>query len=354
MALLQPTKPRLHPFASTSAPCRGCVRSLRLPSSGRCEIRAASSRDGKEQGPASTFGRALRIAAAGVLASGLVWMSPDVAHAEMQVVSAAQVTQMAKPLPKQSFDKGRVWTVFIGSAVTLFGATVLVEQNASWFPAISRANQAMKDATKRLQEMEEREKKEAEVLALRQKEFDQQQRSAAAVEEGLKAAKAKVLAQSPQAAAPKPAVAAQAPAPAQAAATPAAPASTSAPAAAAPPAAAAEPHQAPAPAAPASTSGRASSGASNSYVVVEDVSGDLGAQAWTPAGTSSAPAAATENSNAVMGAAAAATAVAAAAAQPPAAAAAVVEEDAESLARLARLQNFVDSMASRRDAVKQQ
>eukprot|EP00198_Chlamydomonas_reinhardtii_P012601 XP_001701938.1 predicted protein [Chlamydomonas reinhardtii] len=165
MALLQPTKPRLHPFASTSAPCRGCVRSLRLPSSGRCEIRAASSRDGKEQGPASTFGRALRIAAAGVLASGLVWMSPDVAHAEMQVVSAAQVTQMAKPLPKQSFDKGRVWTVFIGSAVTLFGATVL--------------------------EMEEREKKEAEVLALRQKEFDQQQRSAAAVEEGLKAAKAK-------------------------------------------------------------------------------------------------------------------------------------------------------------------
>ncbi|KAG2435208.1 hypothetical protein HXX76_007291 [Chlamydomonas incerta] len=274
-------------------------------------------------------------------------MSPDVAHAEMQVVSAQQATQMAKPLPKQTFDKGRVWTVVIGSAAALFVGTVLLENNPALFPAISRANQAMKEATKRMQEMEERQKKEAEVLALRQKEFDTQQRSAAAVEQGLKAAKAKVLAQSPQAA-PKPAAPAAAAAPAPA---PAAVASTSAPAAAA------EPHQAPAPAAPASTSATANSGASSSYVVVEDVSGDLGAQAWTPAGTtgtstSSAPAA-SENSTAVMGAAAA-TAMAAAAVKPPAAAAAVAEEEAESVARLARLQNFVDTMASRRDAVKQQ
>ncbi len=67
-----------------------------------------------------------------------------------QMVNAQQVTQMAKPLPKQSFDKGRVWTVVIGGAVALFVGTVLMENNPAWFPAISRANQAMKEATKRL------------------------------------------------------------------------------------------------------------------------------------------------------------------------------------------------------------
>lgn len=58
---------------------------------------------------------------------------------------------MAKPLPKQTIDKGRVWTAFIGGAVTVFGLTVLSENNESWFPAIFRANKAMAISRKRAQ-----------------------------------------------------------------------------------------------------------------------------------------------------------------------------------------------------------
>lgn len=68
-----------------------------------------------------------------------------------QTVPAQMVTQMARPLPKQTVDKGKVWTVFIGGAVVLFLGTLAVENNPNFFPAISRANQAMKMATKRMQ-----------------------------------------------------------------------------------------------------------------------------------------------------------------------------------------------------------
>lgn len=61
----------------------------------------------------------------------------------VQTVPAAQVTQLAKPLPKQYIDKGKVWVAFIGGAASLFIATVLLENNAAWFPAIKKANEAM-------------------------------------------------------------------------------------------------------------------------------------------------------------------------------------------------------------------
>lgn len=50
---------------------------------------------------------------------------------------------MARPLPKQAFDKGRVWLVFIGGAASLFLVTVAAENNEAWFPAIARANAVM-------------------------------------------------------------------------------------------------------------------------------------------------------------------------------------------------------------------
>eukprot|EP00775_Hariotina_reticulata_P012243 gene12243-12380_t len=50
---------------------------------------------------------------------------------------------MARALPKQQIDKGKVWVVFIGSAASLFIMTVLAENNSSWFPAIAKANAAM-------------------------------------------------------------------------------------------------------------------------------------------------------------------------------------------------------------------
>ena len=61
----------------------------------------------------------------------------------MQTVPVSQVTEAAKPLPKQTIDKGKVWLYFIGGAVSLFAVTIAAENNESWFPAISRANRAM-------------------------------------------------------------------------------------------------------------------------------------------------------------------------------------------------------------------
>ena len=53
---------------------------------------------------------------------------------------------MARTLPKKDVDKGGIWKVFIGGAVVLFCTALALENNASLFPAIARANQAAKDA----------------------------------------------------------------------------------------------------------------------------------------------------------------------------------------------------------------
>lgn len=66
------------------------------------------------------------------------------AHAELQTVPADQIVSMAKPLPQQTVNKGRIWLLFILGASALFGGTVVLENNEEWFPAITRANKAMK------------------------------------------------------------------------------------------------------------------------------------------------------------------------------------------------------------------
>lgn len=62
----------------------------------------------------------------------------------MQTVPASSVTEYAKPLEKQEIKKGEIWLVFVVGAATLFGGTLLLERNEKWFPAISKANKAMK------------------------------------------------------------------------------------------------------------------------------------------------------------------------------------------------------------------
>jgi hypothetical protein len=47
----------------------------------------------------------------------------------------------------------QVWVVFIGGAASLFIATVLVENNAAWFPAISRANKFIANSKKQEQQV---------------------------------------------------------------------------------------------------------------------------------------------------------------------------------------------------------
>lgn len=71
-------------------------------------------------------------------------------HHPHQTVSPEQATASARPLPKQQVNKGKVWLIFVLGAASLFGAAVVMENNASFFPAISRANRAM--ATARQQE----------------------------------------------------------------------------------------------------------------------------------------------------------------------------------------------------------
>jgi len=58
----------------------------------------------------------------------------------------------ARPLEvKQRADKGKVWQLFIGGALLIFGTTVAVENDETIFPAISRANRAMRNMYKRQQ-----------------------------------------------------------------------------------------------------------------------------------------------------------------------------------------------------------
>ncbi|RMZ55280.1 hypothetical protein APUTEX25_005558 [Auxenochlorella protothecoides] len=68
------------------------------------------------------------------------------AWAELATVPPETALQAARPLPQQPIDKGRIWFVLIVGASALFGATVLLENRAAWFPAIAKANQAMKSA----------------------------------------------------------------------------------------------------------------------------------------------------------------------------------------------------------------
>lgn len=64
----------------------------------------------------------------------------------------------AQPLQKAEVNKGRIWLLFVLGASSLFGVTVVVENNGSWFPAISRANKAMKVSMKAIEERERLEK----------------------------------------------------------------------------------------------------------------------------------------------------------------------------------------------------
>ena len=53
--------------------------------------------------------------------------------------------QAAKPLKEAEVNKGKIWLLLCGGAAGLFAATVLLENNEKFFPAIARANQAMQE-----------------------------------------------------------------------------------------------------------------------------------------------------------------------------------------------------------------
>ncbi|EFJ45322.1 hypothetical protein VOLCADRAFT_106049 [Volvox carteri f. nagariensis] len=251
------------------------------------------------------------------------------AEADMQMV-----TQMARPLPKQTVDKGKIWSIFIGGAVVLFGITIVAENNETLFPAITRANRAFRMAAKQIDEEEERQKKEEELLRLRQAEYDEEQRQLALVQEGMREARAKVIGSSSSAAQPQLASTAVTPVAAAPAAAPsngaAAVASSMSPGS----------HGGPADQVSTSTTAGA-----DPYVVVNNTVPDMGAVAWPAAAAATTPALASTSACAEgMDVAAPTLAVNGAGdaqSLPATGAALSAEEDAEAMARLARLQGFV-------------
>ncbi len=181
--------------------------------------------------------------------------------------------------------------------------------------------------------MEERQKKEEELLRLRQSQFDEEQRQLALVQQGMREARSKVLgAKAPQEG--EAAAGAQALALAQAEAQPAAAAE----------AASHSPSES-------SSSGTSTSASSAPYLVVEDAVPDMGAVAWPAAlpapeqsgvGTSSI-----KQHEQAPTAAAVASAVEEPSLPGPSPGPPTAEgEDAESVAQLTRLQGFVSGTMS--------
>lgn len=58
---------------------------------------------------------------------------------------------MARPLKQQPVNKGRIWLLMVLGGTALFGSTVLLENNEKWFPAIFKANRALKVAQKKME-----------------------------------------------------------------------------------------------------------------------------------------------------------------------------------------------------------
>lgn len=70
----------------------------------------------------------------------------------LQTVAPQDATSFAKPLKSQPVNKSRIWGLFLLGATALFGGAVALERNSSFFPAISKANQALA-ATKEAQKV---------------------------------------------------------------------------------------------------------------------------------------------------------------------------------------------------------
>lgn len=121
----------------------------------------------------------------GMIGTGLVALvivSSPPALAEAQMVPAEQITSMAKPLKTQQVDKGKIWLLFILGASSLFGATVVLENNEAWFPAISKANRAVKAAQARIEERERQAQREDEAAQTRLKVVEEEREQDARIE----------------------------------------------------------------------------------------------------------------------------------------------------------------------------
>jgi hypothetical protein len=106
----------------------------------------------------------------------------------VQVVSGSDALNQAQPLKStEPVNKGKVWLLLCGGAAGLFVATLLIENNTAWFPAIARANVQMTSS----REQEESDQ-ETDAGADISQAIDVDARAEAAVLQGLKAARDRV------------------------------------------------------------------------------------------------------------------------------------------------------------------
>ncbi|KAG7667753.1 hypothetical protein NADE_002608 [Nannochloris sp. 'desiccata'] len=125
----------------------------------------------------------------GATAAAIIIATAPASFAELQTVPPDQVTSLAKPLKVQTVNKNRIWLLFVLGASSLFGITVVAENNESWFPAISKANKALAASTaaakERARKAEEEQLQLEERLAEVKQETTTDSRLESAVAEGL-------------------------------------------------------------------------------------------------------------------------------------------------------------------------
>jgi len=93
---------------------------------------------------AAALAAALLAATLSLGGGGGALLTPPPARAELATVTLDEATAAARPLPQQAVRTGRVWALIGLGAAGVFGAAVAVENNAAWFPAIAKANRAIK------------------------------------------------------------------------------------------------------------------------------------------------------------------------------------------------------------------
>jgi len=178
------------------------VRPIRTHSRNQRVIRATLN-EGEHWMQASAVKITAAVASALILsASAPLLISPPPAHADIQTVSADELINSAKPIRiTQKINKGRIWLLIILGASSLFSTTVVLENNESWFPAISRANKAMRATSKKNRKTDDSIIIESDnnnnmpmVMENQQEEDEDSKRLQAAVLEGMASARQRVIA----------------------------------------------------------------------------------------------------------------------------------------------------------------
>ncbi|KAL4519566.1 hypothetical protein Ndes2526B_g01848 [Nannochloris sp. 'desiccata'] len=176
---------QLRPFQAQQSLCKSAI--LRRNITRTCIVAFQQIPKPSYERPSSLGPVVARVL--GATAAAIIIATAPASFAELQTVPPDQVTSLAKPLKVQTVNKNRIWLLFVLGASSLFGITVVAENNESWFPAISKANKALAASTaaakERARKAEEEQLQLEERLAEVKQETTTDSRLESAVAEGL-------------------------------------------------------------------------------------------------------------------------------------------------------------------------